>query len=226
MQDTSMNAATTLSRTQQERREEARRRISEAALELFALKGFDAVNLGEIGQRAGYSRSLAQYHYPDKYALARELLGERMRRDLRTDLLDCPVSATPQQAWGLLHNHLAQTAAHYRKLHGQSQESLTVRGEMVLHQAALMANDAEMKAQVNDLTGQLLSRVAHVLEVCRRGGLLDAGLDVQGMAVFYVHSIWGLAMALFANPKGDAQIGAAFAALGHSLDRLRCDTDD
>ena len=221
-----MNAATTLSRTQQERREEARRRISEAALELFAIKGFDAVNLGEIGQRAGYSRSLAQYHYPDKYALARELLGERMRRDLRTDLLDCPVSATPQQAWGLLHNHLAQTAAHYRKLHGQSQESLTVRGEMVLHQAALMANDAEMKAQVNDLTGQLLSRVAHVLEVCRRGGLLDAGLDVQGMAVVYVHSIWGLAMALFANPTGDAQIGAAFAALGHSLDRLRCDTDD
>jgi AcrR family transcriptional regulator len=67
-------------RTQIERTDEAKARIRVAALELFALQGYEATNLAEISLRAGYSRALAQYHYADKSALAIELLEARMRR--------------------------------------------------------------------------------------------------------------------------------------------------
>ncbi len=45
--------------------------------------------------------------------------------------------------------------------------------------------------------------------------------DVHALAVLQVHSIWGLALALFANPKGGRQIKAALAQIGAMLEALR-----
>jgi len=209
-------------RTQEERTETAKARIRTAALELFALQGFEATSLADISLRAGYSRALAQYHYGDKSKLALELLDSRLRRDMNADLLKCPPSTPPAEAWALLEEHLRSTSAHYRRLHGRGQD-LLVRGEMVVHQAANMSTDLEMTARLNAVTSTLLSQVAHVLEICRQGGFIRQDADVQGAAVFYVHSIWGLALALFVNPKGEAQIGRALAFLGASMNALRRD---
>lgn len=216
-----MDDAQVLSRTQEARTEAAKSRIRVAALELFAMNGYAATTLAEISKRAGYSRALAQYHYADKAALAIELLEARMRRDLNTEILACPAAVAPGAAWALLERHLSETSAHFRLLHGKGQENLIVRGEMALHQAALLSGDSAMKDKVNDLTGTLLSRVAHILEVCRRAEFITPSVDVQAVSVFYVHAIWGLATALFANPKGETQIGKALEFLGTTLNNLR-----
>jgi hypothetical protein len=44
---------------------------------------------------------------------------------------------------------------------------------------------------------------------------------VQAVAVFYVHAIWGLASALFANPKGEDQIAGALDFLRATISSLR-----
>ncbi|WP_197087267.1 MULTISPECIES: TetR/AcrR family transcriptional regulator [unclassified Bradyrhizobium] len=53
-------------RTQAERRDEAERRILEAAAEIAAEGGFEAVTLAEAGARAGYSRGLPSHYFRTK----------------------------------------------------------------------------------------------------------------------------------------------------------------
>ena len=62
-------------RTQQERVAESARRLVDAALELIAEKGFERTTAAEIGERAGYSRSMVRDRYGSKEALLQSLLA-------------------------------------------------------------------------------------------------------------------------------------------------------
>ncbi|MGY4154184.1 MULTISPECIES: TetR/AcrR family transcriptional regulator [unclassified Bradyrhizobium] len=53
-------------RTQVERRDEAERRILEAAALIVAENGLDAITLAEAGERAGYSRGLPSHYFKTK----------------------------------------------------------------------------------------------------------------------------------------------------------------
>jgi AcrR family transcriptional regulator len=55
-------------------REESRQKILAAALEVFAEKGYNGATITEITQRAGVSRGLASYYFPNKHLLVDELL--------------------------------------------------------------------------------------------------------------------------------------------------------
>ena len=55
----------------------ARRRLLDAAEELFAAQGFAATTTREIAERAGTSRGMVFYHFPSKEALLETLLAER-----------------------------------------------------------------------------------------------------------------------------------------------------
>jgi len=56
-------------------REESRRKILAAALEVFAEKGFNGATITDITTRAGVSRGLASYYFPSKHLLVEELLA-------------------------------------------------------------------------------------------------------------------------------------------------------
>jgi AcrR family transcriptional regulator len=56
-------------RKQHERREEAERRILDSAIALISEKGIAGMTLGEVGERAGYSRGLPAHHYGNKEGL-------------------------------------------------------------------------------------------------------------------------------------------------------------
>lgn len=63
-------------RTQQERTAESTRRLLAAAVELMAEKGFERTTAMEIGERAGYSRSMVRSRYGSKEGLLESLLRE------------------------------------------------------------------------------------------------------------------------------------------------------
>jgi AcrR family transcriptional regulator len=69
-------------RTQQARREEAARRIMDSAMSLVCEKGIAGLTLGEVGERAGYSRGLAAHHYGHKEGLLVALV-EQIGLDVR-----------------------------------------------------------------------------------------------------------------------------------------------
>jgi hypothetical protein len=217
----SMAVVAVISRTQEGRTEAAKERIRDAALWLFGENGYEATNLAAISLKAGFSRTLAQYHYPDKSDLALELLDERIRRDNHLELLNCADEADADRAWDCLIRHLESVSAYYGTLHGSSERSILVRGEMALHAAALMGADAVLSARVHDLTVDLISRIERLFEICRKAGLISVHSDAHALAILHVHSIWGLAQALFANPKGGKPIAAAFEQIHVLLEALR-----
>src|SRR6185312_6602127 len=63
-------------RTQAERRAAARDRLLQAAAELIAECGLAAVTLAQVGERAGYSRGIANHHFGTKAALIEELISQ------------------------------------------------------------------------------------------------------------------------------------------------------
>lgn len=210
-----------MSRTQEERTEAAKERIRDAALSLFGENGYEATTLAAISLKAGFSRTLAQYHYPEKSDLALELLDERIRRDNHLDLLECRDGLPAEEAWGCLIRHLEAVSAYYANLHGGGDHGIMVRGEMALHAAALMGADEALSARVHDLTVDLIARIEKLFEMCRKSGLIAEDSDAHALAILHVHSIWGLAQALFANPKGGKTIAAAFRQIRILMDALR-----
>ncbi len=74
-------------RTQQERRDEAETRLLVAAMELIAEQGIVKTSLAQIGERAGYSRGLVNYHFRTKDALI-ERLVEHCQQYYRAEISD------------------------------------------------------------------------------------------------------------------------------------------
>lgn len=62
-------------RTHAERREEAERRLLDAALSIVAQRGSVRMTLAEVGQAAGYSRGLAAHRFGNKAGLVQALAG-------------------------------------------------------------------------------------------------------------------------------------------------------
>lgn len=73
-------------RTQVERRATAERALLDAAAELFAEQGVIETSMAQIGERAGYSRGLANHHFGSKSDLI-ERLAERVQDDFTESLL-------------------------------------------------------------------------------------------------------------------------------------------
>lgn len=62
--------------TTQQRAEETRARILQAAMECFAQYGYDAVGVAEICRRAGVTKGGFYHHFPSKQTLFLELLNQ------------------------------------------------------------------------------------------------------------------------------------------------------
>lgn len=60
----------------QQRAEETRARILEAAAECFAQRGYEAASVGDICERAGVSKGAFYHHFPSKQDLFMALLNE------------------------------------------------------------------------------------------------------------------------------------------------------
>ncbi len=86
-------------RPRQERSEQTRRRLLDAALEILAAGGPGAVTHRAVAQRAGVSLGGTTYHFPSKYDLLGEfyrlhLLHVRERAEALRDLFATPVSGS------------------------------------------------------------------------------------------------------------------------------------
>jgi AcrR family transcriptional regulator len=214
-----MENATTLTRTQESRTEEARRRLCAAALQMFAMRGYEQVSLADISVHAGYSRALAGYHFGSKTALAQDILNAIGERDMQLSLLpdaDAPAGA----AWCLLLAHAEASWANLSRIHSDCEHGLSARGEMLLRAAAMYSPDPALRESFAAIGRQLTQRVAQTLLLCQRGHVIRADVDSAAAATFYVMSIWGLLSALYVDPKAAKHIDASFGVLRQFLESL------
>ncbi len=160
-----------------------RQALREALLALIAEKGYDAVTVEEITQRANVGRATFYLHYRDKEEVLLEQLGEMARDRVRL------LTENPLAGWDLARNplypplllvfqHAAQNAGIYRViLQGEGATRLTehLRG-IIIEALHVMLNlpdgsgslsfdsDAPLDYLATYLAGALIGSIAWWLE--------------------------------------------------------------
>ena len=174
---------------------DARRRLQQAALELFRERGYDATTTAEIAARAGVTERTFFRHFPDK----REALfdGEdAFRAALADAVLAAPEGATPMDALLVAFRSVEQTIENNRPLTEPRQ--------------AVIARTPALQERVLTKTAGLTDALAEALS--RRGferGIATLAAQV-GMAAFACAT-----RAWFYEPEPglDAHLTRAFAEL-------------
>jgi AcrR family transcriptional regulator len=93
------------------------RLLREALIELIEERGFDALTVGEIAERAMVSRAAFYRNYQDKYDLVEQIFAEAMQALL--DAVSEPDTAHSPQIWVRFFEHIAEYEQLYRALLGR-----------------------------------------------------------------------------------------------------------
>jgi AcrR family transcriptional regulator len=99
--------------------------LQEAMIELITVKGFDAITVGDIAERAMINRATFYRHYQDKYDLVAKIFEETtnhlvenmkpLRKDTGHSAMD-----NPPEIWIQLFEHVAEHARLYRAMLGKN----------------------------------------------------------------------------------------------------------
>jgi AcrR family transcriptional regulator len=68
--------------TRQEKKEQTRQRLIEAAMELFAVKGYEGTGVEELAEHAGYSRGAFYSNFANKEELMKAIINQGFDSDL------------------------------------------------------------------------------------------------------------------------------------------------
>jgi AcrR family transcriptional regulator len=91
--------------------------LREALIDLIEERGFDALTVGEITERAMVSRAAFYRNYQDKYALVEQIFTEAMQAMF--DAVSEPITEHPPQIWVKFFLHIAEYERLYRALLGR-----------------------------------------------------------------------------------------------------------
>lgn len=91
--------------------------LREALIELIEERGFEALTVGEIAERAMVSRAAFYRNYHDKYDLVEQIFSEALRELLET--VPEPGAEHPPRIWAGFFEHIAKYERLYRALLGR-----------------------------------------------------------------------------------------------------------
>jgi AcrR family transcriptional regulator len=182
------------------RRQETRERIVDAAAELFAERGFDAVSVLEIAKRAGVVEKTVFNHFPVKEGLVFE-----SDPPIRTALLDAvrrrPAGESVAAAAGSFVVSAVAVLGSAAAAAGMAEMARVVRGSRTLQ-----IREREI---LGELTGALAREISE--ETGAGGGALEPWLAA--------HAVLGLYAALLELARDRVLAGATGPALAAELRR-------
>jgi AcrR family transcriptional regulator len=125
--------------------------LQEAMIELITEKGFDAITVGDIAERAMINRATFYRHYQDKYDLVAKIFEETANQlvenmkpfDKDTFRID---AENPPEIWVQLFEHVAENARLYRAMLGKNGSSWFA-ARMREHTITLMLEIGRKKQQ-------------------------------------------------------------------------------
>ncbi|MFJ2059376.1 TetR family transcriptional regulator [Streptomyces sp. NPDC087908] len=182
--------------------------LTEAALQLLALKGFDAVTVDEIATTAGVSKRTFFRYFASKEDVVVQFLAD-MGADMRAGLASRPAGELPSEA--LLH----AVSVPLTVCDAHAERALPVV-RLILRTPALLARFLEHQARWReDLTEELAARLD-----------LDSGADLYprlaaGMALAAFDAVlhrWSAGEDAGSSADPGTLIGEAFAVLAPALD--------
>ena len=191
-------------RNQAERRAEAERKMLAAAMDLVARKGIGAISLTEVGQAAGYSRSLAAHYFASRDELLTALTGQVMRSfvsRMEARALDKSPLATLTRMMELYFADVASDSTGWRVflelLHEALVNPAIAQGLAPLHVGAL-------------------DRIEQLISAGIASGDLRPDIDPRAEAAVILAALRGLAGLLITYPD-NVEFRNASSALASSL---------
>lgn len=155
------------------RRAGTRQQIFDAAIALFAERGFSTTSVDDIAERAGIAKGSIYYHFGSKDQLFREMLDEGMRA-VTARLREAADSAPP--GWPAVQATVAG-------LLGQIRDH---RDLAKLFAAEVFRTDRPWRETMGALRGEMLGVLGDAIDTARRTGSVPADLDprLAAAAVF------------------------------------------
>lgn len=186
-QDPVKQNASSPRRTQADRRHDAEQRLLESGVQVVAQKGVAGMTLNEVGELAGYSRSLVAHHYGNKEqflgALARYV--HQRYQDVRNQ--------APATEPGL--DRLLGSVALYMRTPGSHGRAVYA----MLSEATIF--DGALQTYMREFTQLTINFYATQLRVAIENGEIRADIDAEVMAIFIVGMLRGTAMQYLLDPQ-------------------------
>lgn len=178
-------------RTQEDRREEAKGRIIEAAVRLVAEKGFDRVTLTEVGEAAGYSRGLPAHYFGNKNELLYEI-AQQVVRGFRSRF---ETAYRGEPGLEMLIRHVES----YFELSKQDRN-----GTRVLHRVLAEAqSNPELQELMAGLNRRSTSGFRAEIEAGIAKGEIRPDIDPEGVSTLILASLRGISSLLFIDRSID-----------------------
>jgi len=181
----------------QARSRATRARILNAAVELAEKQGFDRTSMAQIARTAGVGMGTLYHHVPDKRTLLVEVMEEwteRLAEQRRSDL----------EGDAFMHGNPRDFLVGFlRAIYERAQDRNWIYVELTL----LAHRDPELRKHFMGLRSAGADRLAAVLEVGQRRGLLRKRIDCRGAAMLLGNALELLTvhMHLLQRPGQDAE---------------------
>lgn len=181
-----------------------RQRLVDAAARLFAERGYSASSVAAIGEEAGVSRGLVNFHFATKenllHAVIQQLVDELEQRMFPADPPDDPL-----EALGVM------VQAHRRFLTDQPE-----RARLLFRlQAEALNPTLELRA-FEHLHQRWLERTGSWWDQALIAGQVDPALDHNAVATFTIGALRGIALEWLLAPAA-VDLDAAYGHLFRSL---------
>lgn len=194
-------------RTQAERREEASRRLLEAALRIVASRGSVRMTLAEVGEAAGYSRGLPAHRFGNKAGLVQALaahIGERYRE--------------MRMAAGRSESGLATILASIDVYFGRDEEDWVATRALLVLLVDALTEDSELREHMVAYNRSALAFFERHIRKGIESGEIAAGVEPETMAVLLLGAMRGVALQALSDPNIDAgRVGAALRAVAQRV---------
>lgn len=169
-------------RSQGERRADAERRLLDAAAELIGELG-PSVSLAAIGERAGYSRGLVNFHFGSRAVLMRRLVDDVTERFREAVLAEARSGSVLDQLLGLVRAYF-DVVADFPPLH---------RARLVLW-ADAVATDSDVRPAMVAADRVFREEIVRGVERGTASGEFPSDVDASGLATVVVAMLRGVAL--------------------------------
>jgi|EndMetStandDraft_6_1072998.scaffolds.fasta_scaffold04058_3 AcrR family transcriptional regulator len=177
-------AESSLPRTQEQRRTEAEHRLVRAAAELVGEIGPGKVTLANVGERAGYSRSLATHHFGSKGALMQRLV-DAVTSQFRDAMVEESQSDSPV-------DQLRQLIDFYFRVVSDLQP--VNRARLVLWADAVAGPSEDVRPQMVSADREFREEIEKRIELGVTAGEVKADVDPHGLATVIIAMLRGVAL--------------------------------
>ncbi len=179
-------------RTQTERREEAERRLLDAALSIVARTGTVRLTLAAVGLAAGYSRGLATHRFGNKAGLLRALaahINVRFQDQMR---------AAPRRRSGL-----DTIRGHIEVYFGRTDRQWTTTRALLVMMTEGLMDQTGLQADMAAYNRQVLTMFETQIRAGIQQGEVGADIDPAAASVMLLGTLRGVMMQSLLDPDID-----------------------